>query len=206
MGRRKRGVHQNVFDTRRGDVSGDDGGAHVDLRTTLKRRVCCLLRPFTFFYANKTVYFCVPKKPQFSRAALPPMTRDTIWVVCLVYTMGGVVVCSYSTYVSYRTGDLLRIERSRTEGRVKLSDLKGPDPILGEAVAQREAGEPGTPPPAEHAAYVATTPWRIDIRPLQHNYAELGQEGAESNDQETEETERCMVLYNVAAGTELHVR
>lgn len=86
---------------------------------------------------------------------------------------------------------------------MKLSDLEGPDSRVDAAVAQREAGAPSTPPRVEHATDAATTPWRIDASPLQQNSAELGQEGAESNDQEPG---RCMVLYNVAAGTELHVR
>lgn len=86
---------------------------------------------------------------------------------------------------------------------MNVSDLEGPDSILGTAVAQGEAFEPSTAPVVQHAADAATTPWKIDISPCQQDSAGLGWEGAESQGQVTEQ---CMVLYNVAAGTALHVR
>lgn len=105
--------------------------------------------------------------------------------------------------ISKHAGDLLRIEHSRTEVRVNPPELEGPHSILGTAVAQREAGEPSIAPQAQHAADAATTPWRIDVSPCHQDSTGLGREGAES---EGKETEQFMVLYNVAARTELHVR
>eukprot|EP00903_Cladosiphon_okamuranus_P015538 g14344.t1 len=87
-----------------------------------------------------------------------------------------------------RVGDFLRIEH--TSG-------------LGLAVAEVEAGDPYTAPVEHHIAGAATAPWRIVVTPCQQSSAEMGGDGTGIDDQGTE---HGMVLYNLAAGTQLHVR
>lgn len=65
------------------------------------------------------------------------------------------------------------------------------------------AGDQGTAPVAHHTADAATAPWRIFVTACEQSSAEMGGEGRGTDDQEAE---HGMVLYNVAAGTQLHAR
>lgn len=99
-------------------------------------------------------------------------------------------------------GGVLRIEHTVAAGGRPLSDRTDSAVGLGTGVAEDKAGDPGTSSAAHHTD-AATAPWRIVANPCQQSGAERGGEGRRIDDRETK---HGMVLYNVAAGTQLHVR
>jgi len=78
-----------------------------------------------------------------------------------------------------------------------LSDHGGHTLGFDEAIAQQEAEDPASTPVAGYNTDATSMPWRLVV----DHCAEGGGSGADGRG-----TEQGMMLYNVAAGAQLHAR